>query len=82
MYPYIQQQLTDARLADMHSQAERHQIARAARRARSATRRLAAQPGTGPGSVLDHVLPALRTTNGRRRQPGALAAQPPHGLRP
>jgi hypothetical protein len=82
MHPYIQHQLTNARLADMHSQAERHQIARAARRAASATQRPAAQPATGPGSVLDHALPPLRTTNGRRRQPGALAAQAPHGVRP
>ncbi len=81
MHPYLQHQLADARVADMHSRAERQQIARAARRARRAARRPAAQPVAGPGSLLQHVLSALLATYGQRRQPGALAAQVPQGLR-
>jgi hypothetical protein len=82
MNPYIQQKLTDTRIADMRSQAERHQMARMARRARRATRQSAGQQIAGPGSVLHHVLSALLTTYGQRRQPGTAAAQMPEGLRP
>jgi len=79
MNPYIQQKLTDTRIAEMRSQAERHQMARMARRA---TRQSAGQQIAGPGSVLHHVLSALLTTYGQRRQPGTAAAQMPEGLRP
>jgi len=82
MYPYIQQKLTDTRIAEMRSEAERHRIARAARRARRATQRPAAQPLTDPGSVLRQVVSALLTTYGQRQQPGTAAAQAPQGLRP
>jgi hypothetical protein len=82
MHPYIQQQLTGTRIAEMRSEAERHQTARAARRARRAARRPASQPDAGPGSVLHHVLSALLTTYGQRRQLGTAAAQAPQGLRP
>jgi hypothetical protein len=51
MHPYIHQHLTAARVADMHSHAERQRIARAARRARRAARQPAAQPGARRGSV-------------------------------
>ncbi len=79
MHPYIQQKLIDTRIAEMRSEAERHQMARMARRA---TQRPAAQRIAGPASVLHHVLSALLTTYGQRRQPGTAAAQVPEGLRP
>lgn len=79
MHPYIQQELIDSRIAEMRGQAERHQMAR---RARRATRRPAGQRIAGPGSVLGRVLPALLTTCGQRPQPGTAAAQVPGGLRP
>ena len=79
MHPYIQHQLTGTRIAEMRSQAERHQMARLARRA---TQRPAGQRIAGPGSVLHRVLSALLTTYGQRRQPGTAAAQVPEGLRP
>ncbi|MGH3419581.1 MAG: hypothetical protein ACRDOD_08335 [Streptosporangiaceae bacterium] len=82
MHPYTQQKLIDTRIAEMRSEAERHQMARTARRARRTTRRPASQPDAGPGSVLHHVLSALLTTYGQRRQPGTTAAQAPQGLRP
>jgi hypothetical protein len=82
MHPYIQHQLTDARIAGIRSDAERHRIARAARRAQRATQRPAAQPDAGSGSVLDQVLSALLTTCRRRQQPGTAAAQAPQGLHP
>jgi hypothetical protein len=82
MHPYIQQKLTDSRIAEMRSKAERNRIAQAARRARRATQQPATRPDAGPGSVLHHVLSALLTTDGQRRQPGTAAAQAPHGLRP
>ena len=46
MHPYIQHHLADARVADMHSHAERQRFSRAARRARRA-----AQPIARRGSV-------------------------------
>lgn len=82
MHPYVQQKLTDTRIAEMRSEAERHRLARAARRARRAAQRPAAQPIADPGSVLRQVLPALLTTYGQRRQPGTAAAHAPQGLRP
>ena len=81
MHPYIQQQLTDTRIAEMRSQAERHRIARTARRARRATERPAAQPIANPGSGLRQVFSALLSSYGQRRQPGTAAAQAPQGLR-
>ena len=81
MHPYIQHQLAGTRIAEMRSQAERHQIARTARRARRATQRPAAHPDTGPGSVLRQGLSALLTTYRQRRQSGTAAAQAPQGLR-
>ena len=82
MHPYIQHQLTGTRIAEMRSQAERHQMARMARRARRATQRPVGQRIAGPGSVVHRVLPALLATYGQRRQPGVAAAQVPGGLRP
>lgn len=82
MHPSIQQKLTDTRIAEMRSEAERHQAARTARRARRATQRPAAQPIADPGSVLRQVLSALLTAYGQRRQPGTAAAQAPQGLHP
>ena len=82
MHPYTQQKLIDTRIAEMRSEAERHQMARMARRARRATQRPAGQRIAGPASVLHHVLSALLTTYGQRRQPGTAAAQVPEGLRP
>jgi hypothetical protein len=82
MHPYIQHQLTDARIAEIRSDAERHRVARAARRAQRATQRPAGQRIAGPGSVLGHVLSALLTTSGQRRQPRTAAVQVPEGLRP
>jgi hypothetical protein len=79
MHPYTQQKLIDTRIAEMRSQAERHQMAR---RARRATQRPAGQRIAGPGFMLGRVLPALLTTHGQRRQPGTAAAQVPEGLRP
>lgn len=76
MHPYIQHKLTDARVAGLHSHAERRRVVQAARRA---TRRPAAQSVAGPG--LRHVLPALLTASGQRRHHGALAAQAPQGQR-
>lgn len=67
MHPYIRQQLTGTRIADIRSQAERARLARTARRGRHATRP-AAWPAAGPGALLHHVLP------------GTLAAQAPQGL--
>lgn len=81
MNPYLQHQIAGARIAEIGSEVERHRIARTARRARRATQRPAAQPVAGPGSVLHHVLTALLTTYGQRRQPGMVAAQAPGGLR-
>jgi hypothetical protein len=82
MNPYIQQKLIDTRIAEMRSEAERHRMARIARRARRATQRPVGQRIAGPGSVLHHVLSALLTTHSQRRQPGTAAAQVPGGLRP
>ncbi len=82
MNPCIQHQLIGTRIAEMRSEAERHQMARIARRARRANQRPAGQRIAGPGSVLDRVLPALLTTFGQRRQPGTAAAQASQGLRP
>ena len=82
MHPHTQQKLIDTRIAEMRSQAERHQMARMARRARRATLRPAGQRIAGPGSVLGHVLSALLTTSGQRRQPRTAAARVAEGLRP
>lgn len=51
MNPYIRHHLADARVADMHSHAERQRAVRAARRARRAAQRPAIQPIVGPSSV-------------------------------
>lgn len=82
MNPYIQHQLAGTRIAEMRSQAARHQMARMARRARRATQRPAGHPIAGPGSALGRVLLALLATCGQRRQPGMAAAQMPGGVRP
>ena len=82
MHPYIQQMLIDTRIAEMRSQAERHQMARMARRAGRATLRPAGQRIAGPGSVLHHVLSALLATYGQRWRPGTAAARVAEGLRP
>ena len=82
MHPYAQQKLIDTRIAEMRSEAERHQKARMALRARRATQRPAGQRIAGPGFMLGRVLQALLTTYGQRRQPGTAAAQVPEGLRP
>jgi hypothetical protein len=82
MHPYTQHQIAGTRIAEMRSEAERHQMARMARRARRATQRPAGQRIAGPGFMLGRVLPALLTTYGQRRPPGTAAAQVPEGLRP
>ncbi|MGH3125237.1 MAG: hypothetical protein ACRDND_30005 [Streptosporangiaceae bacterium] len=82
MNPYIQHKLIDTRIAEMRSEAEHHRMARMARRARRVAQQPAGQRIAGPGSVLHHVLSALLTTYGQRRQPGTAAAQMPEGLRP
>jgi len=82
MHPYSQQKVTDTRIAEMCSEAERYRIARAARGTRRAALRPAAQPIADLGSVLRQVLSALLTPCGQRRQPGMAAAQAPQGLRP
>jgi len=82
MHPYTQQKLIDTRIAEMRREAERHQRARMALRARRATQRPAGQRIAGPGFMLGRVLPALLTTFGQRRPPGTAAAQAPQGLRP
>lgn len=74
MHPYTQQKLIDTRIAEMRSQAERHQMARMARRAHRATQRPVGQRIAGPGSVLGRVLSALLTTYGQRRRPGTVDA--------
>lgn len=51
MHPYLQHQLADARIADMHRDAERARITSAARRARRAEPRPAAQPAARRGSI-------------------------------
>lgn len=51
MHPYIQHHLAAARIADMHSHAERQRITRAARYARRAAQRPAAQPIARRGSM-------------------------------
>jgi hypothetical protein len=81
MHPYIQQMLIDTRIAEMRSQAERHRIARTARRVCRPAQRPAGQPIAGPGAVLHQVLSALLTTCGQRRQPGTVTAQVPEGAR-
>ena len=78
MNPCTQQRLTDTRIAEMRGEAERHQMAR---RARRATQRPAGQRIAGPGSVLHHVLSVLLSTYGQRRQPGTVDARVPEGLR-
>ena len=65
MHPYIQHQLTQLRVADLHRQAEDHRIARDARQGRRADRRLSAHPFRRPGTVLQHLLPAVLTGSGR-----------------
>ncbi|HEU5388397.1 MAG TPA: hypothetical protein VFV73_21080 [Streptosporangiaceae bacterium] len=65
MHPYIQYQLTQLRVADMHRQAEDHRIARDARRGRRTDRQLSAHPFRRPGAVLQFLLPAVLT--GSRR---------------
>ena len=82
MHPYPQQKLIDTRIAEIRHEAERHQKARMALRARRATQRPAGQRIAGPGFMLGRVLQALLTTYGQRRQPGTAAAQVPEGLRP
>lgn len=52
MHPYIQYHLAAARIADLHSHAERQRTTRAARRARRAAQRPAAQPIARRGSML------------------------------
>ena len=77
MHPYIQHQLTQLRAADMHRQAEDHRIARHTRRARRADRQLSARLFFRPGTVLQHLLPTVLTSNGQRLRPAPTAPQPP-----
>lgn len=81
MHPYIQHQLNQLRVADMHCQAEHHRIARDARRARRADRQLSARPLHRPGSFLQHLLPAVLPGYGQRLRPAPAAPQPPSGSR-
>jgi len=77
MHPYIQHQLTQLRVADMHRQAEDHRIARDARRARRGDRQLSALPFRRPGTVLRHLLPTVLTGYGQRLRPAPAAPQLP-----
>ena len=80
MNPHLQQMLIDTRIAEIRSDADRHRIARTARRARRATSRPAGEPIAGPDSARHHILSALLTTFDQRRQPATVAAQAPEGL--
>ena len=80
MHPCIQHQLTRLRAADMHRQAQDYRIARDARRAR-ANRQLAASPFRRPGTVLEHLLPAVLARYGQRLRPASAAPQLPSGSR-
>ena len=77
MHPYIQRQLTQFRVADMHRQGEHHRIARDARRGRRADRQLSARPLHRAGSVLLHLLPKSLTGYGQRLRPATAAPQLP-----
>jgi hypothetical protein len=81
MPPYIQHQLTQSHIADMHRQAEHHRIARAARRARRTDRRLSARPLHRPVTVLQHLLQTVLTGDGQRLRPAPAAPQLPSGTR-
>jgi hypothetical protein len=63
MHPYIQHQLTQLRVADMHRQAEDLRIARNARRRFRTDRRLSAHPFRRPGTVLQRLLPAVHASS-------------------
>ena len=62
MHPTILQQLAEARVADLHREAERRQLARAARRGRAkrGATTLLSQP------VLDRIRALLRATKPER----------------
>jgi hypothetical protein len=65
MHPYIVYQATKLRAADMDHQAEHYRFVADARRERRADRQLSARPLGRPGTILQHLLPAVLT--GSRR---------------
>jgi hypothetical protein len=64
MHPYTCYQLTQSNVADLHRQAERRQLAQAARRARGAGRSQTSRRISAPSVVL-HRLRAVRPTGAR-----------------
>ena len=64
MHGYILYQITKQQVDDMNRRAEMHRMVADARRERRADRRLAARPGT----VLQHLRPAVLTGSRRRQQ--------------
>ena len=65
MHPYIVYQATKLRAADMDRRAEHYRFVADARRERRADRQLSARPFARPGTILQHLLPAVLT--GSRR---------------
>jgi hypothetical protein len=65
MHAYLLYQVIRLNDADMNRRAEIHRIVSDARRDRRADRRLSARPLRRPGTVLQHLLPAVLT--GSRR---------------
>lgn len=65
MHAYILYEITKVNDADMNRRAEIHRIVSDARRERRADRQLSGRPLRRPGTVLQHLLPAVLT--GSRR---------------
>jgi hypothetical protein len=66
MHPYILYQITKSDVDEMNRRAEIHRIVSDARRDRRADRQLSARSLRRPGTVLQHLLPAVLT--GSRRE--------------
>jgi hypothetical protein len=65
MHAYILYEITRLNDADLNRRAEIHRIVSDARRERRADRQLSGRPRRRPGTVLQHLLPAMLT--GSRR---------------
>jgi hypothetical protein len=65
MHAYILYQITKLNDADMDRRAEHYRFVADARRERRADRQLSARPLGRPGTILQHLLPAVLT--GSRR---------------
>lgn len=61
MHGYILYQITKQQVDDMNRRAEIHRIVADARRERRADRKLSARPLRRPGTVLQHLRPAVLT---------------------